>query len=110
MIEQGIVEKIHRAQASGDQKALEQAKGLFSHFKALKSDGFEDVSFSSAETQAQVELDPEAEWERQVGRYLELEFHKKLRLSRGKFKDLFPQFVTQPEAYRGRFNIPVLVL
>ncbi len=54
----------------------------------------------------------ETEVERQVGRYKELEFHKhkSLRISAGKFKDQIMSLVyEQPEVFRGRFDIPVVV-
>jgi len=54
----------------------------------------------------------EAEVERQAGRYKGLEFHKhkSLRISVGRLKDQIMSLVyEQPEVFRGRFDIPVVV-
>lgn len=51
----------------------------------------------------------QVEIERQALRYSELEFHKhkKLRMSKGKFKDAIMSLViSQPESFVGRFDIP----
>ncbi len=51
----------------------------------------------------------DAEIERQVRRYQELGFHKRLKMSAGRFKDsVMGLVVPQPEAFRGRFDIPVV--
>ena len=51
----------------------------------------------------------EAEVERQAGRFKELGFHKRLKMSAGRFKDhLMGLVVPQPETFVGRFNIPVI--
>src|SRR3990167_5284672 len=50
MIERGIVEALHRAQATKDQKAIAQAEALASVLKAVKLDGFQDVPLPQAET------------------------------------------------------------
>ena len=50
-----------------------------------------------------------AEWERQVNKYIKLGFHKELNLSKEEYRDSLPKFTPQPEAYKGRFDIPVLV-
>lgn len=54
----------------------------------------------------------EAEWERQVNIYLDREFHKypSVKISSGKFKDSMPRFSPQPETYRGRLDLPLLVV
>lgn len=61
MIEQGIVKAIHRAQARDDEKGIEQAKGLLSHYVALKGDGFQDPPVELTETQPKRETFSEAE-------------------------------------------------
>lgn len=51
----------------------------------------------------------EAEIERQTRLYIVRDFHKRLRMSESRFKDhLMELAVPQPEAFRGRFNIPVI--
>ncbi|GEM_PF-3369604 len=51
----------------------------------------------------------EAEIERQTARYQELEYHKWLRTSAGRFKDVLMRLpVPQPETLRVRFGIPVI--
>lgn len=44
MIERGIVEALHRAQAAKDPKAIAQAEALAGVLKAVKLDGFQDVA------------------------------------------------------------------
>ena len=52
-----------------------------------------------------------AEVEKQVLRYQEFGFPKKLKMTNEKFKDQIMGLVApQPEKYRGRFDIPVIVL
>ena len=58
------------------------------------------------------EIPLEAEVEKRVGRYLELEFHKHkaIRMSAEKFKDsLMKLAVSQPENFKGRIDTPVIV-
>jgi len=52
-----------------------------------------------------------AEVEKQVLRYQEFGFPKKLKMTNEKFKDQIMGLVApQPEKYKGRFDIPVIVL
>lgn len=55
------------------------------------------------------ELDLQAEWERQANLFIERDFHKILKIAKGKYKDSLPRFTPQPEAYRGRFDTPILI-
>lgn len=50
MIERGVIEALHRAQASKDPKTIAQAEALASVLKAVKLDGFQDVPLPQAET------------------------------------------------------------
>lgn len=50
-----------------------------------------------------------AEWEGQVKKYIRLGFHKELNLSKEEYRDSLSKFTLQPENYKGRFDIPVLV-
>lgn len=54
MIERHVLEAVHIAQTSGDEKALEQARGLLSHVKALKLDGFQDVPLPQTEVSGKI--------------------------------------------------------
>lgn len=56
-----------------------------------------------------VEITLEAEWERQAQKYISLNYHKELGLSKQEYRDSLPKFSPQPEAYRDRFDIPVIV-
>src|SRR3989344_971359 len=56
----------------------------------------------------QTRLDLDKEWSKQAGKLAYL-FAKLLGQSRDEYKDGLPQFAPQPEAYKGRLNIPVLV-
>lgn len=49
------------------------------------------------------------EWERQVGRLIELGYHRELRKSEATYRNQMPAFAPQPESYKGRFDIPLLV-
>jgi len=52
----------------------------------------------------------EAEIERQAAEYQRLEFNKPLKISANHLKDEIMKLITpQPEAFRGRFDIPVVV-
>lgn len=51
----------------------------------------------------------EKERQRQIDRFIELGFHKELGMTERKYKDSFPQITPQPERFRGRFDIPILV-
>src|SRR5260221_8554629 len=49
------------------------------------------------------------EWQRQVERYIELEFNKELNMSEEVYRNSLPKFTAQPENYKKRFDIPVIV-
>lgn len=49
------------------------------------------------------------EWQRQARRYVKLGFHTELGLSPEDYLASLPKFEPQPESFRGRFDIPVLV-
>jgi hypothetical protein len=46
---------------------------------------------------------------RQKERLVSLGFHKRLKLTEQEYRDSLPKFTSQPEAFRGRMDIPVLV-
>ena len=54
MIECHVLEAVHIAQTSGDEKALEQARGLLSHVRALKVDGFQDIPLPRTEVSGEI--------------------------------------------------------
>ena len=49
------------------------------------------------------------EWMRQSQRYIDFGFHTKLGLTEEEYLDSLPKFEPQPEAFNGRFDIPVIV-
>lgn len=49
------------------------------------------------------------EWQRQANRFITLRFHQYLTLSEQDYLDSLPQFTLQPEQFKGRFDIPLLV-
>jgi hypothetical protein len=51
----------------------------------------------------------EAQWQAQADRYVKLGFHRELDMSQEDYLASLPRFEPQPEAYKGRFDIPVLV-
>jgi hypothetical protein len=68
-----------------------------------------EIKFRHAETLRMNEI--RSEVERQIFRYQEFGFPKKLKMTNEIFKDKMMSLVTpQPEKYRGRFDIPVIVL
>lgn len=61
------------------------------------------------ELEQRQELNLEAEWSRQTKRFIDLGFHKELGLSEQEYLDSLPRFGPQPENFKGRFDIPVVV-
>lgn len=72
---------------------------------------FGDVS--SPETKRVALSTPELkfrdEWLRQAQKYIKLGFHKELGLSEQEYLDSLPKFGPQPENFKGRFDIPIMV-
>src|SRR3989338_906364 len=73
------------------------------------------VAKQAVEEPKAVELDLDAEWQRQAQNYLSLGFHKEAgfeETAEGKqaFLDSLPKFEPQPEEYRGKFDMPLLVI
>lgn len=67
------------------------------------------------EVSPHVELNLDAEWQRQAQNYLNLGFHTEAGFSdtdEGKqaFLDSLPKFEPQPEEYKGKFDMPLLVI
>ncbi len=67
--------------------------------------------FNARETKAAaaVELNLEAEWSRQIRKFIAFGFHQELGLPEQGYLDSLPKFEPQPGNFRGRFDIPVLV-
>ena len=61
------------------------------------------------EVQPAPEVDLKAEWERQVKRLLGLGFHEELGMTEAAYRNSIPEFLPQPEEYKGRFDIPLIV-
>lgn len=76
--------------------SLEQA-GLIPH---------ELPNGTSPETKSELEI----EWERQAQKYIELDFPNVLGMSEIDFKNSLPKFEPQPESYKKRFDIPLIVV
>lgn len=55
------------------------------------------------------EFDLDAEWQRQAGRYVELGFADILKMTEEEYLESLPRFAEQPEEYKDRFNLPLLV-
>lgn len=51
----------------------------------------------------------EIEWRDQAQRFIQLGFHNELGLSEAEYLDSLPKFEPQPEEYRGRFDVYLLV-
>ena len=61
------------------------------------------------ETSAHPEINLEAEWQRQASKYIRFGFHRALNLTEEDYLASLPRFEPQPEEYRDRFNVPLLV-
>lgn len=55
------------------------------------------------------ELDLQAEWIEQSQKYIDWGYHKELSMSQEDYLASLPKFEPQPEAFVGRFDIPILV-
>lgn len=64
---------------------------------------------SKAETRKPIELNLDAEWQRQTSRFVELGYHSELGLTEAAYLESLPRFKRQPKEYRGRFDVPMLV-
>lgn len=73
------------------------------------------TSVRSAEVSSAFELGLNAEWQRQSQNFLDLGFHIEAGFpdtAEGKqaFLDCLPKFEPQPQEYKGRFDIPLIVI
>ena len=50
-----------------------------------------------------------AERVRQINRFMMLDFHEELGMGRGEYFRSFPSFSEQPESYKERFDLPLLI-
>lgn len=55
------------------------------------------------------DLDLQAEWQRQANRYVEFKYHTELGMTPEEYLETLPKFAVQPEAFKGRFDTPLLV-
>jgi len=77
--------------------------------KSWEKEGLVPKKLPLEKDEEKADRDLSIEWERQVKGYFKLGFHKELNLSEEEYRDSLPKFTPQPEAYKGRFDIPVLV-
>lgn len=89
----------------GNKAAVKIAEGLLEQFG--------DVSVPTSKTSEKGTetpfLDLEAEWTRQSQRFIELGFPTELGLSDSVYLESLPRFTSQPEQFKERFDIPVVV-
>ncbi|MBI2017696.1 hypothetical protein HYS92_01450 [Candidatus Daviesbacteria bacterium] len=105
MIEQGISRKIEEAQAQGwKQQVL--TRFLYTGFRLLKACGLTDVTGEALGIPSTKE---EKRWSSQVERLIDLGFHAELGLSEDEYRVRIPAFQPQPDRFRGRFDLPLLV-
>ena len=64
---------------------------------------------SRNEAPVATELNLDTEWQRQANRYVELGYHTELKMTPEEYLQALPKFEPQPEEYRDRFNVPLLV-
>lgn len=116
MIERGIMEALHSAKPGSSQELHGEA--LKAMLEAAKASGFRDPVLPTipvtSETPHVESLSGEAlqaELEAQAKRYIEFGFAKKLGMTQYRFKDrVMGLAAPQPESYKGRFDIPVVVI
>lgn len=87
------------------QFAIKQAKRFLTEAR-VKDPGPKTQKPSSEKTK---QIDLGLEWQRQAQKLIDLGFHRDLGLSEETYLLSLPKFESQPEAFRGRFDIPVLV-
>ena len=51
----------------------------------------------------------QSEWEKQIGRLISLGFNREIGKSEQGYLSSMPEFTMQPEIYKGRFDIPLLI-
>lgn len=81
----------------GENFAVKQGKLLLEEFGDTPLISLESLSKS------------DKEWQRQVGKLVKLGFHKELGMDEKEYIDSLPKFGPQPENFKGRFDIPVIV-
>lgn len=95
---------------TGDPRDNERAAIIAAMHKARENDIPLPVAKNSrSEVLAAPELNLEAEWQRQANRYVELGYHRKLGLTEEAYLASLPKFEPQPEDYRGKFDVTLLV-
>ena len=109
----GAAAKLTENQDPTKQFAIEQAKRFLRDAK-VKDPGPKEqnarIRSSRSESKTAVpEINLDAEWQRQAGRRIELGFHTEIGLSEEDYLASLPKFEPQPEAFRGRFDIPVFI-
>lgn len=100
-------ELTQRGHSVGAQLVKDSSKSWFN--AGLIPKKLENNVLSRKEIPQAVELNLDEEWQRQSTRFVELGFHTELKIKDGEYLDSLPKFGSQPEAFRGRFDIPVLV-
>ena len=94
------------------QFAIAQAKRLLRDAKVKDPGPKEQLAKKSSrtkETPAPTELNLETEWQRQAFNYVEHGYHTELGLTEEAYLASLPKFEPQPEEYRGKFDVPLLV-
>ena len=87
---------------------MKEARGLIvGHLARPDLGGFERSRLEAALKELTPDL--EGEWQRQAENFIRLGFHKALRMREGRYVDSLPHFSPQPENFKGRFDIPLLV-
>lgn len=105
MIERVIKRKVEEARNQGwKQRVL--ARFLDTSFRIARACGLTDINSALLETPTTKE---DSLWGAQIERLINLGFHAELGMSEDNYRASIPAFNPQPERFRGRFAIPVLV-
>lgn len=105
MIERVIKRKVEEARNQGwKQRVL--ARFLDTSFRIARACGLTDINSALLETPTTKE---DSLWSAQIERLINLGFHAELGMSEDNYRASIPAFNPQPERFRGRFAIPVLV-
>lgn len=115
-----ILRNLQAAEKAGDQRAIAVWQNQLNSLKVLEDAGLirqlPPMEYTSGikpplEYVLGEKRALEAEVERQAERYIDFGFAKRLHISKEKFKrQLMDLVAPQPEAFKGRFDIPAIVI
>lgn len=119
MLDRELMRQIQAEEDAQNGVGADFLRGQLTSFRAAKGAGLIKnelpvsqtpiITSSSTEVISTPEIYLVAEWKRQSSNFDALDFHKELKQSRRQYLESLPVFGAQPEAYKGRFDSPMLV-